>query len=268
MLKNGYKVIDVHCHIYPEKIAAKAVAGTDKFYDTVSYGNGLVKQITEIGRKAGTDKFVIHSVATTPRQVSSVNRFIAECAAADPEHLVGFGTLYAAGDVDSDIKELMELGLNGVKMHPEIQGFRVDEPSFVYMLEKCMENGITVLLHTGDLRYDCSNPNRLYPVVKSMPDLTVIGAHFGGWSNWTEAYKKMSELPNFMTDVSSSLMYISPEEAVTAVRAYGADRVLYGTDYPMWDPETEIVRFMELPLTEDERKKILYENAERVILKK
>ena len=35
-MKNGYFVIDTHCHIYPEKIAAKAVAGTDKFYDTTA----------------------------------------------------------------------------------------------------------------------------------------------------------------------------------------------------------------------------------------
>ena len=39
-------------------------------------------------------------------------------------------------------------------------------------------------MHTGDYRYDNSNPNRVLPVLKAYPKLTLIGAHFGGWSVW------------------------------------------------------------------------------------
>ena len=264
MIENRFRVTDMHTHVYPEKIAAKAVAGTDRFYGTVSYGTGVTDQLVEVGKAAGTDHFLIHSVATTPHQVSSINRFIA--SEADRfDCVTGYGTLYPLGEVKTDIEEITDLGMKGVKMHPEIQGFKVDEDCFVSMLRLCAENGLTVLLHTGDTRYDCSNPNRLVPVLREIPSLKLIGAHFGGWSNWTEACSQLKQFPNFFVDVSSSLMFISPEQAAEVIHAYGADRVMYGTDYPMWDPAAEIERFMKLPLSDEERKMILYDNAKRIL---
>ena len=62
-------------------------------------------------------------------------------------------------------------------------------------------------------------------------------------------------------DSSSSLFALSPEEAAALVRLYGADRVLFGVDYPMWTPGEELNRFLALPLTEEERERVLYKNA-------
>ena len=59
-------------------------------------------------------------------------------------------------------------------------------------------------MHTGDSRYDNSNPNRLLPVMEIYSDLTVIGAHFGGYSIWEEASKKLCSLPNLYVDTCSS----------------------------------------------------------------
>ena len=61
-------------------------------------------------------------------------------------------------------------------------------------------------------------------------------------------------------DTSSALFALSPEEAVEIIRAYGTDRAIYGTDYPMWRPEGEVKRFNRLPLTESERADILWNN--------
>ena len=46
--------------------------------------------------------------------------------------------------------------------------------------------------------------------------------------------------------------------------AYGTERVLFGTDYPMWDIDTEIERFMKIDLTQEQREDILYNNASRL----
>ena len=64
-------------------------------------------------------------------------------------------------------------------------------------------------------------------------------------------------------DTSSSLYAIPPERATEIIRAYGADNVFFGTDYPMWLPTEEIARFNALGLTDEEREKILHKNAER-----
>ena len=125
---NGIYTIDAHCHIYPEKIASKAVAGTDNFYNTVSYGKGTVSHLIDDGVKAGIDKFIVQSVATTPKQVNSINNFIATQVSMNKERLVGLGTLHPESeDIKGDVEYLVELGLKGVKLHPDIQAFKIDD---------------------------------------------------------------------------------------------------------------------------------------------
>ena len=121
-----------------------------------------------------------------------------------------------------------------------------------------------MLLHTGDYRYDLSNPNRVIPILEQYPYLTVIGAHFGGWSIWEEATRFLCKYINFFVDCSSSLYAISPEVANELIHVYGVERVLFGTDYPLWTPEEEIERFMKIDLTEEERENIFYNNAAKL----
>ena len=79
------KIIDCHCHIYPEKIAAKAVESIGRFYDIKMDNNGTLEDLKVAGGAAGITHYLIFSVATTPRQVSSINKFIADMVAAHPD---------------------------------------------------------------------------------------------------------------------------------------------------------------------------------------
>ena len=76
-MRNGFRIVDAHCHIYPEKIVERAVAGTDTFYGTTAACRGTVADLMERGIAVGMDHFVVQSVATTPKQVRSINEFIA-----------------------------------------------------------------------------------------------------------------------------------------------------------------------------------------------
>jgi len=261
----GIFTIDSHCHIYPEKIASKAVAGTDRFYDTQSVGAGTVKDLIERGAKAGIDHFIVQSVATTPHQVQSINNFIAKEVSENPEKLTGLGTLHPdSEDIKGDVEHLLELGLKGVKLHPDIQAFKIDDYRCLKIYELCEENGLPLLLHTGDNRYDYSNPNRLLPVLDIYKNMTVIGAHFGGWSIWEDACQKYGGKPNFYVDCSSSFNYINKETAKKLILHYGVDRVMFATDYPMWDYKKEIEYFLSLGLDESQKKNILNINAKKV----
>jgi hypothetical protein len=264
-MRNGFTVIDSHCHIYPEKIAAKAVAGTDRFYDTVAACLGTPADLLEVNKVAGIDHSIVQSVATTPKQVRSINDFIAATVASAPDRLTGLGTLHPnSDDLRGDVEHLMEIGLKGVKLHPDIQNFKVDDYRCLKIYELCEEFGLPILMHTGDKRYDNSNPNRLIPILTIYDRLTIIGAHFGGWSIWEEASHVLCNMPNLIVDCSSAMPWISDELTVEIIRRYGADRVLFGTDYPMWSPIKELDRFMNLPLTDDERRMILSENVRKV----
>ena len=150
----------------------------------------------------------------------------------------------------------------GVKLHPDFQHFCLDDPKAVQMFKAMAQRNLPALIHTGDSRYPYSEPQRMARVLDQVPDLKVICAHLGGWSVWTEAWQLLAGRPGVWVDTSSSLYAMSTDEAVDVIRHYGADRVFFGTDYPMWSPEGEIERFLSLPLSREEQEKILHLNLE------
>ncbi len=257
----NYPIIDSHCHVYPDKIASKAVDGIGKFYDLSMYYDGRYSTLVEYGSKIGVRHYVIFSVATTPHQVHSINTFISDTVKESNGLMTGLGTLHPdSEDIERDIDEIISLGLKGVKMHPDFQKFQIDDKKCYKIYETC-QGKLPVLLHTGDSRYDYSNPQRMKRVLEDFPGLTVIGAHFGGWSCWKEAAKTLSAYNNFYVDCSSSFDWLTADESREIVRMYGADRVLFATDFPMWNHETEFSRFMDMKLTDEENALILYKNA-------
>jgi len=261
----NYPVIDCHCHIYPEKIAARAVAAISRFYSLPMRCDGTAQDLIRQGSEAGVKRYVVFSVATRPAQTRSINEFIAKTVSEHPGIMTGLGTIHPdSKDMKGDIDHLESLGLHGVKMHPDMQKFRIDDPRSMKICELC-EGRMPVMFHTGDPRYSYSNPEQLIPVLDRFPGLTVIAAHFGGWYIFGEAAEKLHGRPNLYVDCSSSFYTLTPEESLNIIRLYGADRVMFGTDYPMWQASKELAYLYHLDLSEEERKNILYRNAEKVL---
>ena len=261
---NKFKIIDAHCHIYPDKIAEKASASTGKFYGIDMRYDGKVSTLMSLGKESGVDHYIVQSVATKPEQVASINTFIAEAVKSSGGKMTGLGTLHPdSSDIKGDIEYLLSLGLLGVKLHPDIQGFKLDDYRCLKIYELC-EGKLPVLLHTGDKRYDMSNPNRLMPILDIYKGLTVIGAHFGGYSVWDDALRLLPKYPNILVDCCSCFFMMSDDEIRNSISAFGADRVLFGTDYPMWNPKVEIERLLSLRLPDEDYEKIFHKNAQRI----
>ncbi len=259
------KIIDAHCHVYPDKIASKASGATGNFYSMSMAFDGTVSTLLKAGGEAGIDKYMVQSVATTSKQVRSINEFIKRTVDEYPDKMYGLGTLHPESeDLSGDVQHIIELGLKGVKLHPDIQRFKLDDYRCLKIYELCEKYELPVLLHTGDSRYDFSNPNRLIPIIDIYDKLVIIGAHFGGWSMWEEASELLYDKKNLYVDCSSSFYALSDEKIVEIIRRYGAERVLFGADYPMWNPKTEVDRLKSLPLTDEEKEMIFSLNAEKV----
>lgn len=258
------RIIDCHCHIYPEKIALKAVETVEQFYEKLPRQpwDGTAAELVRSGREAGISHFVVFSVATSPRQVSSINRFIARSVAESGGCMTGLGAMHPdSDDFVRDLDEIQALGLKGVKLHPDIQAFEADDPRAMEIYRLCEERGLPLCIHAGDHRYDYSNPNRLARIPQAFPDLKIAAAHLGGWSVWEEASEKLSAYPNFMVDCCSSLYWLKPETARAVIRRYGADRVLFGTDYPFWPQKRELDDLFALGLEPEEYERICWRNA-------
>jgi predicted TIM-barrel fold metal-dependent hydrolase len=117
-----------------------------------------------------------------------------------------------------------------------------------------------VIFHTGDYRYTYSHPARLAHVLDEYPKLITVAAHFGGWSVYDLALEYLEKHFCYF-DVSSAIPFIGKKRAVELIRIYGAERFLFGSDFPMWDPGKCLEEFRDLGLREEENELILYKNA-------
>ena len=50
-----------------------------------------------------------------------------------------------------------------------------------------------------------------------------------------------------------------------AIDYYGIDNVMYGTDYPCWDPATALALIEQIDLSQEDRQKLFYDNARRIL---
>jgi len=263
-------IVDVHAHIYPEKIAAKAVSAVGQFYgvEQSMAGLGSTADLLTYREKAGITHFVVHSVATTARSVPTINSFIAQQAAEHPE-FIGFGTMHHEfEDMEQEVERSLGLGLRGFKLHPDTQQVNMDDPRLMRFYE-IIAGRVPLIVHTGDYRYDYSSPRRLVNILKTFPDLVVDAAHLGGWSTYDIGYDilhEQSELLRYerlFVDASSAFAWIGRRHMRELVRMWGAERVMYGSDYPMWNPAHELDEMLHCELTDDELELILWKNAER-----
>ena len=252
-------IINMHCHIFPSKIEEKAVAAIGQFYGIPMQNKGTSEYLIEDGAKVGISKYLVCSTATTAHQVRSINDFVADECKLHPE-FIGFGSLHPDfEDPAAEIDRMIELGLRGIKLHPDFQKFNIDDES-AYPIYEAAEGRLPILFHTGDDRYDYSDPVRLNRVLERFPKLVAIAAHLGGYREWDSAKVNYGH-PRVYIDTSSSLMFVPPEEAVNIIRAHGITHTFFGTDSPMWSHTGEMERFNKLPLTAEERRLILHDNA-------
>ncbi len=258
------KLIDFHTHVYPDAIAPKAAQSIRTFY---SLGNdtmdGTVQMLLEKGSAVGTTQYVILPVAMRPDRTRHINDFILQTLTEHP-NFFGFGTIHAGMDgLMEEVDYIQQKGLRGIKMHPDSQVFAIDDERLFPVYEQIQEK-LPVLFHMGDHRFDYSHPARLRRVLDRFPRLQVIAAHFGGYEIYQEAYDLLKETGCFF-DVSSSLMFMGQGVAESYINRYGAERFVYGSDYPMWNPQEEMQRFLQLKLTDDQVEQIFYKTAERIL---
>jgi len=254
-------IIDTHAHIFPSKIATKAVKSIGNFYGIEMDGSGEMNYLLEHGKRAGVTHYIVCSSATTSAQVHSINEFIFN-SISDKENVFGLGALHpdlTDEEMDNAIDFIISHNMIGVKLHPDFQRFNIDDPKAYRIYERCAGK-LPILFHTGDERYDFSSPLRLSRVAKDFPDLKCIGAHFGGYSRWNEIDCYLG-LDNVYFDTSSALFKLSPEKAKSMIDKFGENKFMFGVDFPMWEHSEEMQRFDKLDLSDTQREKILYKNA-------
>lgn len=258
-------IIDFHAHIYPEKIAEKATAAISTFYEDAPMAwHGHTEELLKSGREIGVTKYIVHSTATKAAQVESINNFIIGECAKYPE-FVGFGTMhYEYENCAAELARIRAAGLRGIKFHPDFQKFQADMPEMDPIYDEIAKHRLPVLFHAGDYRYDYSGPARIAHVKEKHPDLIVIAAHFGGYTEWDEAINHLVGKDVYF-DTSSSFWKLPADKARMMIEKHGYEKFLFGSDFPMWDHAGELKRLKALQLPAEWEQAILFGNGDKLL---
>ena len=258
------EIFDVHAHIYPEKISQKAVESIGKFYNVEMSSDGTAQTLLKGSKECGITDNIVHAVAVTGHSVQHINDFISE-RCKEHKEFHGFGTMHA--DFDGKLEELERmkaLGLCGVKIHPDTQKFNMDDERMFEVYDYLQEYGLPILIHCGDYRYDYSHPRRLRAILDNFPNLIVIGAHFGGWSIPDIALEYLLDKQCYL-DTASTFFITGVKRAKELIRMYGAERMVFGSDFPMWNQKDELENFLSMGLTDRENEMILCNNPKEIL---
>jgi predicted TIM-barrel fold metal-dependent hydrolase len=258
------RIIDVHAHIYPDSIADKAVENIGRFYGLPIEGHGKTSDLLETAKQFDVEKIVVCSVATSAKQVEHINDFMA--SQSSRSEFLPLATLHPDMEYQHIVDEtarIKALGLHGIKLHPDFQAFKLCGEKGRKIFDAIGDFDMPILVHTGDKRLDFSHPEYMIEIARDYPRLTFIAAHMGGWSEWEQALKYKG-LKNVMFDTSSSLAFLDKTVAKAVILGLGADKFMFGTDFPMWGYKTEIKRFLDLDLGEENNNMILFGNARKL----
>ncbi len=205
------------------------------------------------------------------------NDRVAEIVDAYPEQFVGFAGVdpHKPDAVQELDRAITELGLKGLKLHPEVQRFYPDDPSFEPLWDKCEELSLPIVVHVGQtgvgagvpggfgIAFDYGRPMLMDKVAANHPGLTVVMAHFGyPWH--LEVLASAMHKTNVWVDLSGWRPRYVPAEVKRAAAGHLSDRFLWGSDYPLLDPGRLLAEVDDLELGRA-RDDVLKNNAARLL---
>jgi len=257
------KYFDAHTHIFPAKIAEKAVTFLENYYHHQWPGGGDTTDLLAAMDEAKVATSLIFSCATKPEQVKVANDFLAQAQHDHPGRFYAFGTLHPDyRDIPGELQRIRELGLKGLKIHPDFQKIYIDEPDMMRIYE-LVGDQLPITIHMGDKRTDFSSPWRLARVLDALPHLKIIAAHFGGYSEWDEVKKHLVGR-NVWFDTSSTFWELPAAEARQIALTHGTDKILFASDYPASLPGQAIKDVLTMELSDEDNEKIFHLNAEKL----
>lgn len=261
-------IIDFHMHAFPDRLAGRTLEKLSAIARTQPQTDGTIAGTLEKMAAGGVDYGVILQIATRPGQETTVNNWAAEMQTAHPS-LFFFGSVHPdCENLRAELRRIRELGLKGVKLHPDYQGFFVDDPKLFPLYEELSDLGLPLIFHAGRDPFSPNvvhaAPKAIAAVAKRFPQLTLIGAHMGGLQLYEESMACLADSGVYI-DTSMSSAYCDPELFARMVARFGAERILFGTDSPWGSAPRELAMVRALPVSEEEKEKILWRNAARML---
>ncbi len=261
------EIIDVHTHIWPNKIAIRAADNIVNYYSLPRQGDGSQDGIFCGAEGLSNVRFVISSATLRPdiEHARVGNDFLINTAENDSRFipLASFHPDIPFDEVVAELERCKALGAKGIKIHSDFQKFYIDAPNAMEIYKEAARLGLPILFHVGDKNTDFSTPKRVCNVLEKLPELTIIAAHMCGYSVWDEAEKYLIGAPVY-TDTSEALIGMDGKGLYNLIEKHGVEKVMFGSDYPLWNTRFAFDQIEEIGLSEQEKALIYSENAKKV----
>jgi predicted TIM-barrel fold metal-dependent hydrolase len=277
------RVFDAHVHVQPWRmIKPEALAlirarrpDADRVYELMYDPGAFVRHLDREGvERVVSVNYVSPDVMGFTEEVHA---HASEFARACGGRVINLGSVHPtlARDAERAVADLIARGFRGIKIHPSHQGcfpnaYRQGNRILETVYRRAEEAGMVLMVHTGTsifpgARNVYADPIHCDDIAVDFPRLKIVLAH-GGRPLWTDtALFLVRRFENVFLDVSG----IPPQRLLEYFPrlAEFADKALWGTDWPapgVPGMRENVERFLELPLPEEARRKILFENARKV----
>jgi len=262
-------VIDFHTHIFPNAIAERTINFLQKQSGITPATDGTLQGLLHSMEYTGVDVSVILPVVTKPSQFESVNAFAKQVNEQCAGKVISFGGIHPdSADYKKELRTIKELGLPGIKLHPDYQGVMIDDVRYMNIIEYASELGLIISTHAGldngfpDLIH-CP-PDRMRKVLDTIKPEKFVVAHYGGWKQWEMVYEYLIDA-NAYFDTAVTFGYIEQEMFLKIWEKRDKRKVLFATDSPWSDAAMAIAKVKELPISQLEKENILANNAKRLL---
>jgi len=280
---NTVMIIDFHTHVFPPQIKKNR----SKYIDSdpcfaILYSNKDAKlatadELVASMDKEGIDISVIVNIGWTTHELCvETNDYILESIARYPQRLIGFCSVQPQSfeAAIAEIERCVQGGIRGVgEMRPDMQLFDLRDEEVIEPLIKVMtKHKLILLTHASEPvghEYPgkgAVTPEVLYPFITGFPDLTIVCAHWGGGLPFYALMPEVKQaMRNVFFDTAASPFLYSPQVYSQVIQLVGADKILFGSDYPLLAQSRLINEIKSLDLAEEAKNLILSGNAQRLL---
>ena len=263
-------IIDMHTHIFPDTMAEGALTKLSAIGGIPVCSDGTARGLLDNMIKSGVDYSVVLNVATNPAQVDNVNAFAVQTREKQ-EKLIPFGSLHPRSEgVRETVKKLKDSGIKGIKLHPDYVRTAVDDSGFDHIFKAAAEMDMPVVIHAGwdfiSPDFVHASPEAILRVLERYPGLKLICAHFGGYMLWDEVRRKLcGKNVYFDTALACGRFGMTREKAEDIIASHDGEKILFGSDLP-WCGSGEVIDFIHsLNITEEQKERIFYKNAQKLL---
>jgi hypothetical protein len=276
-------VIDFHTHLFPDAICTGRECHFDgepafeMLYRSPRSRLATAAELLRVMDENAVDRAVVFGF---PWQAAETfkrhNDFIAEAVSKHSARLIGFGCFDPASpEAGREAERCLDSGLAGIgelafyRSGIEAEGLERLAP----VMDLCRERGRPVLIHTNEPvghDYPGKTPNTLaqiYGLVGRFPENVIVLAHWGGGLFFFNLLIRevKQRLKNVYFDTAASPYLYEPSVYPIAVRAIGAGKILFGSDFPLLAPGRYFRDMQAGGVSAPDRDRICGGNAARLL---